>query len=180
MEGSGFGGVFDTEVIDDEGEVGAVALVAEEACGGRLVVAVLGEVRNEAVLSEEAGLGEAIHTFVDLEEDVAVVDVGAKVVFSEGKVGQVLEGDTDVLSGVKGGAEVEVVDVKGTPVAVIRDDRVEQDFDERHGSSASCGGTIVITAIATVSAADAVGGGAVGGVFLFRLGVVIAGLTMVG
>jgi len=44
----------------------AVGVVAKEAGGAGLVIAVLGEPLDEDVLSDSAGVREPVHAFVDL------------------------------------------------------------------------------------------------------------------
>ena len=64
----GLGGIFElhAEVVDDERKCDAVGVVAKEAGGAGLVIAVLGEPLDEDVLSYSAGVREPVHAFVDL------------------------------------------------------------------------------------------------------------------
>ena len=65
--------VFDAEVINNQRESDGASAVAEETgCAGCGKVAVGGEMFGEAVVGENAGLGKAIHAFLDFDEDEAI------------------------------------------------------------------------------------------------------------
>ena len=76
-----FSNVFHSEVIHNEAEGNGASFVGEEAGDSfGLVVAVLGEIGDEDIVGNAAGLGEAVHAFADLNIDIAVADEGFKVV----------------------------------------------------------------------------------------------------
>ncbi len=72
-----------TKIVHDETKDDVASFVLEETwCIGALVVAVFGEMRDEAKLTEAASLGKSIHTFSYLKIDGVVVKERFQVVGS--------------------------------------------------------------------------------------------------
>jgi hypothetical protein len=149
-------GVFYAEVVDDEGKSDGARGMAEEARDMRAFhIAVSGEVSDETRLSEESGLWEPVHAFVDLEENGPIGEVGMKGVFLHECCREELGWKADILRARKWGSKVEVGDVGGHEVGIVGDDRVEKDFDNVEVSSARGHVTGVLDFVATCCAADA-------------------------
>jgi endonuclease-8 len=111
--------IFDGEVVHDEGKCdGARGVKIQAGNVGALPVSVNRKVGKETLLRQKSGLREAVHAFVDFEEDAIVVDEGLQSVFG----GQLNEHECITLVryfsvNTPTGVEVAVVDV-GTAVAV--------------------------------------------------------------
>lgn len=65
-----------------------------------LVVAVLGEAFGEEFVGKHAGLGQAVHAFIDADVDVAVVGKGEEIVFGKDLVGKKVDWDAHVFRSV--------------------------------------------------------------------------------
>jgi hypothetical protein len=72
---------FYTEVIDDQGEGDAIALMTKEASSGGLVVSMSSQVRNERVLRYFSGVREAIQAFDNLKQYSAIMNKLVKIIF---------------------------------------------------------------------------------------------------
>ena len=147
----GGGGVLNTEVIDDEGKLDGVGFVAPQGGGaGDRVVAVRGEVLDEPVLGDAAGLFETRDTLSDLDVHEAVVFNAGEIVFGNNLSRDERDGDSHIFVGGEGGAVVELVDVDGAEAGGGGADcAVEEAFD---GGDRSAGGrcvTVVLEAITT-------------------------------
>ena len=104
--------VLDAEVINHKGEENGARFMAEEAGGVfTLVVAVFGKVGNEGVVGDAAGLGEAIHAFVDFDVNVTFVDEGFKIVEFKNCLRDERDRDHHELGTGHRGVQVKVLDV---------------------------------------------------------------------
>jgi hypothetical protein len=73
-------GVFDSESTGSQTEEGGTGSMGVES--GRMLswyVAEFGEVLDEAIVCELAGLGKIVHTFAAFIEDMAIADEGSEL-----------------------------------------------------------------------------------------------------
>eukprot|EP00978_Attheya_sp_CCMP212_P040929 scaffold228771_cov51-Attheya_sp.AAC.1 len=69
-----FPDIFNTKVINDETKCDWTGFVSEETGGTRhLDVSGLGEMFAQAFVGKDSGLGQSIHTLLDLDHDVPVM-----------------------------------------------------------------------------------------------------------
>ena len=119
MVSTRLGGVLDTKVVNEECENSAIGGVPENAWGGCLYVPVRCEMCDETLLSEEASLRQAIHTFGDLLEDRAIDDVGSQIVCADNRGGQKSRRYAHKIGLYKGRAKVVVFDIDGHSFDVV-------------------------------------------------------------
>ncbi len=94
----GWGTVPYAEVVDDETEGDVAGAVSEQARGIRtLVVAVAGQVLDEADLRQAAGLGEPLHTAPDLEVYEAAALHAIESISYHNFIGEHFGADADVF-----------------------------------------------------------------------------------
>ena len=128
-------------------------------------IAVGGEVGNEALVGEDAGLGQAVHAFLDLDEYISIVYLVVQVVLLHDDVGYVLHRYSHIFEAIHRSIEVEVFDVGGEDArSGVGNDAVEKEFD--CGEVGGGGGdfSFVIDAVAANSEANALFFGLVGAV----------------
>ena len=116
---------------------------------------------------------EAIHAFVDFEEDRRVVDVRCERVGRDGDWRNETEWDAYILGAKERCVQVIILDIDGHPFGVIGNDRVDEEFDGRHGCSEGGGGAVVVDAVAVSSSADAIRDVPGGVAFLFGFGIIV-------
>jgi hypothetical protein len=124
--------VLHSKVIDNEGEANWVPIVMPISwCDLALLVPFLVEGLGEEVLSNNAGLREAIHPASHFTENVAIcVRFVTKSVFIDDVLREQFQFNSEVLVQVHGSHEVEVLDVDGHEVCIrAGDDAVEHEFD---------------------------------------------------
>jgi hypothetical protein len=158
-----FSFVFNAEVVDDEGELdGAPGVFPEALHEGGLVVAVFRQTFGEKVVGELAGLGQAVHAFVDADVYVAIVGEGLEVVRIYDFLWDEDKGNAHVFGSVHGRVEVEVFYVEAH-VLGFRSGLIA--FSVAFGQNAvpkefcgceSCGAGADVTGIVNEVAADGV------------------------
>ena len=97
---------------------------------------------------------KSVHSFVDLEEDRAIGEVGVEGVFVHERSGEELGWEADIFGTRKWGAEVEVGDVGGHEVGIVRDNRVKKNFDDVEVGGARRHVTRVVNFVTASGAAD--------------------------
>ena len=87
-------------------------MVAPQARGGStLIVAILGDAFSEQFIGYLANLGKTVASFADFEI-VPPVTIGGEILFVNELLGNFIEFDAHILKSIKGGAQIEVFNVK--------------------------------------------------------------------
>jgi hypothetical protein len=164
------------EVVDDETESSVAGAVSEQARGvGALVVAVAGQVLDEADSRQAAGLREPVHAAPDFEVYEAAALQAIEHISFHDFGGDHFSADADVFVARRwlGSAEVKVRNVQCSPFLFAGYYRVNEHFNGfKWGSSR---GDVVryCKAVAAGGAADATFDGAVVVAFLLDYGIII-------
>ena len=123
--------VFDTKVVDDQGEVDGSCLVGPES-GGDVGwrISKGGEDRGKAILCNFSGLRETIHAFAHFGINIAIFDEVGKFVGIDEFLWDHIDADSDVLINFHVVVEVEIFDIH-THVFCIGggDDTIPMGFD---------------------------------------------------
>lgn len=124
-------------------------------CVFTLVVAMAGKVGDKFIIGNAAGLGKAIHAFVDLHIDIAIANKGTKVVLVKNGLGDEGYWDHHVLWAGEDGVQVEVLDVHAHEHGVgSGDNAVENEFGCGETSRLGTDISWVVDEVATNSPAD--------------------------
>jgi hypothetical protein len=106
--------VLNKKIVNNECKHDGVPLVMPETGGGgSLVVGKFGKAVLEEVVCKDACLGETVHAMAHFKVDPGVVGKLIKPVFVNEFLGDVSKLDADVLWTVKGGVEIEILEVHG-------------------------------------------------------------------
>ena len=151
----GWVGVFDAEVVDDEGERDGVCFVTPEGRGAwDWGVPVRCEVGGEAVLGDSTGLFEAWHPFSDFHVDIPFVLDCVEIILYYDLLGNELDGYAHVLEVFEGGAVIEIFYVdRAEAGGGSGDDAVDERFDG--GDCCACGGCVAVVGEFVTSNGDA-------------------------
>ncbi len=124
--------VLHSKVVNNEGEADWAPIMTPISwCDLALLVPCLVEALGEEVLSNNAGLKEAIHPVSHFVENVAIcVRFVMESVFIDDVLGEQSQFHSEVFVPVHGSHEVEVLDVDGHELRIGGgDDAVEHEFD---------------------------------------------------
>jgi hypothetical protein len=92
---------------------GAPLVMPETECGGCLIVVKFGKAVSEEVVSKDACLGETVHATAHFKVDPGVMGKLVELVLANEFLGDVSKLDADKLWPVKGGDEIEILEVHG-------------------------------------------------------------------
>ncbi len=110
----GIANVLNGKVVNNECKHDRVPLVTPETRGGGCLVAVkFSKVVLEEIVHKDACLGETVHATAHFEVDPGVMDKLVELVSINEFLGDVSKLDADVLWLVKGGVEIEVLEIHG-------------------------------------------------------------------
>ena len=121
MIGVGNVGVTNTEVVDHHTEGDVAGLVPPEARGQRYrFIAVGGKEFDDLIIGESSGLGQAVYTATNFDENGAVVDERAEIIlFDDGVRNHVDEGNAHVLKVFHGGPKIKVFEIGGEELRTL-------------------------------------------------------------
>ena len=123
-----------------------------------LDVAMFGKVWNKFVIGDAAGLGKAVHAFVDFNIDIAFVDKGGKVVLLKDGLWDQGDREHHVFGTIEVGVQVEILNVHGHKQGVgSGNDAVKDEFGGGKASGFGAGIARVVDEIATDGPSDTLG-----------------------
>ena len=156
MVGIGFVSEHDAEIVDDEAEdeVGGIMFPQARSNGDR-GIAMWRKEFGEAVISNAASLGKAVHPFADLDVDVVMMDERCKLVFCHDRVGDDGDGDAHVLVLLHGRVEIEILEVGSRETGIgCGDHAIEEYLDGSEIGGLGADIAIVLDAVAADGEAD--------------------------
>jgi hypothetical protein len=126
----GIAGILNGNVVDNECKYDKVPLVTPETGGGGcLAVVKFCKVVLEEVVSKDTCLGETVHATAHFEVDPGVTGKLIELVLINKFLGDVSKLDADVLWPVKGGVEIEILEVHGgKPSVTLGENTVDEIF----------------------------------------------------
>jgi hypothetical protein len=129
MVGIGFVSKHDAEVIDDEAEDEVRGIMLPQAqSNGDGGIAMWCKEFGEAVISNTASLGKAVHPLADLNVDVVMMDERCKLVLGHDGVGDDGNRDAHVLILLHGHVEIEVLEVDSHKVSIRCGDHAIKEY----------------------------------------------------
>jgi hypothetical protein len=138
----GITNVLNSKVIDNEFKHdGSPLVMPETGVGGCLVVVGFGKAVLEEVFSKDVCLGETVHAMVHFKVDPGVTGKLVELVLVNEILGDISKLDVDVLWLVKGGVEIEILEVHGGKLSItLGEDTVDEQF---YKFNQACGGTYI-------------------------------------
>eukprot|EP00978_Attheya_sp_CCMP212_P013152 scaffold32950_cov66-Attheya_sp.AAC.1 len=112
MIGMFFSHIFDGKIIDNKAKCDRTGDVFEKSgSSGSFDVTMGGKMLDQSLVGQNASLGKAIHTSVNLDHDVAIVDERCEVVLFNDDIGNPLDRDVHQFGAFHGSASIEILGI---------------------------------------------------------------------